>query len=273
MWIGILRIRLGRRRFKSGRATPYHGWMLWHHIAGLTGGLFLTAWIFSGWLSVDPGRFFRSADIPAAAEHRYAGDLILPSDTYRGLGSATRVEAIAAPGGRPVLILSRPDGRQAVLDAATHRPAVLAPGAITTAAMRLLPDARIERTDWLTAPDAYWYEVGKLPRLPIMRVQFGDPASTWVHIDPRTGEILGSIDDRGRAYRWLFDLLHKWDLNALTLHRPLWDILLWVLSLAGLVTSISGIAIGWKRLRRSRTPDAPEGYGRSSRSAKHPAGV
>ena len=43
MWIGILRTRLGRRRFKGGRTTPYRGWMLWHHVAGLVGGLFLIA--------------------------------------------------------------------------------------------------------------------------------------------------------------------------------------------------------------------------------------
>ena len=60
MWIGILRARIGRRRFKGGRVTPYHGWMLWHHVAGLVGGVFLLAWIFSGWLSMDPGRLFRS---------------------------------------------------------------------------------------------------------------------------------------------------------------------------------------------------------------------
>ncbi len=58
IWIGILRTRIGKRRFKGDRMTPYHGWMLWHHVAGLFGGITLTLWIFSGWLSVDPFRFF-----------------------------------------------------------------------------------------------------------------------------------------------------------------------------------------------------------------------
>ena len=45
-------------------------------------------------------------------------------------------------------------------------------------------------------------------------------------------------------------MFHKWDLNALTLHRPLWDVLLWAFSIVGLVTSVSGVWIGWKRLAR-----------------------
>ena len=55
-----------------------------------------------------------------------------------------------------------------------------------------------------------------------------------------------------QIFFWFFDLLHKWDFNGLTLHRPAWDILLWALSMVGLVTSISGIWIGWKRLTHSR---------------------
>lgn len=250
LWIGILRTRLGRRRFKNGRATPYHGWMLWHHIAGLVGGLFLIAWIFSGWLSVDPGRLFASDGISDADQRRYAGDLALPANSFRGSGTTVRAEAVAAVGSQQLLILSQANGHQNVLDTATGEPATLSPKAIDIAAARLMPNARVTRVDRLTAPDTYWYEVGKLPRLPVIRVQFDDPADTWAHIDPRTGQLWGSIDQKGRTYRWLFDLLHKWDLNALTLRRPLWDILLWIMSLLGLVTSVSGVCIGWKRLRR-----------------------
>ncbi len=64
------------------------------------------------------------------------------------------------------------------------------------------------------------------PRLPILRLRFDDPARTWLQIYPTTGELLEVLDDRGRLYRWLFDLL--------TRHRPAWDIGMWLLSLAGL---------------------------------------
>src|SRR5437588_4758952 len=56
-WIGILRMRL-RRRYTNDAVSPYRGWMAWHHIAGLIGGVSVLTWMFSGWLSLNPGDFF-----------------------------------------------------------------------------------------------------------------------------------------------------------------------------------------------------------------------
>ena len=57
--------------------------------------------------------------------------------------------------------------------------------------------------------------------------------------------------DRGRrTYRWLFNALHSLDFHALIAHRPAWDIVVWFLSLLGLVISASGVVIGWRRLTR-----------------------
>ncbi|MCK1307812.1 hypothetical protein [Bradyrhizobium sp. 45] len=56
-WIGVLRLRW-RRRYVGGAFTPYRGWMAWHHIAGLVGGMFVLTWMFSGWLSLNPGEYF-----------------------------------------------------------------------------------------------------------------------------------------------------------------------------------------------------------------------
>lgn len=53
IWIGLLRVRL-RKRYKSGSVSPYRGWMKWHHVVGLVGGVFVVTWVFSGWLSMSP---------------------------------------------------------------------------------------------------------------------------------------------------------------------------------------------------------------------------
>ncbi len=161
--------------------------------------------------------------------------------------------------GQPLLAISRAD-RTDIRDATTLAPFAPTQASLVAAAASLVPDARIERVERLTAPDGYWYEVGELPRLPVLRVEYADAARTWVHIDPASGAILGDLDARRRLYRWLFDLLHKWDLNLLTLHRPAWDLLLWLLSAAGVITSVSGTWIGWKRLRRNRSL-SPAGRG------------
>jgi uncharacterized iron-regulated membrane protein len=93
--------------------------------------------------------------------------------------------------------------------------------------------------------------------LPVWRIKFANRARTWVHIDPLTGELLGAIDARGRAYRWLYDGLHRWDLGPLLAHPPARRMFIWLLSLAGLVVSVSSIWIAWRRLRRPARKVSP----------------
>ena len=253
IWIGILRTRIGERRFRGGRVTPYHGWMLWHHVAGLVGGITLTLWIFSGWLSVDPGHLFTSPDPPDGVEQHYAAGSALPMPDLQRLGAAAsgaRLARFSVTAGLPRVTLFDAHGNRRILTLPDLAPAKPDRAGIECLAPGLVSGAKITNSAMLADPDAYWYEIGARPQLPVLRLKFDDPAKTWLYLDPVTGEILQGVDARGRTYRWLFDMFHKWDLNALTLRRPLWDIILWAFSLLGLVTSVSGIWIGWKRLRR-----------------------
>ena len=253
MWIGILRTRTGPRRFRGGRITPYNGWMLWHHVAGLVGGAFLVAWIFSGWLSVDPGHLFRGTKPDDAAMRAYQASGPMPAislDRLRVVGAGAVTAQLTDNAGTPLVLLSYRDDRRAVLDAATLTPSHPTETAVVRAARRLAGSAPLRSIDRLTLPDAYYYGIGTLPRLPVWRLRFADPARTWLYIDVGTGEILATVDRRQRVYRWAFDLLHKWDLTMLTRHRPAWDVLVWLLSIAGIVTSTSGIWLAWKRLAR-----------------------
>jgi uncharacterized iron-regulated membrane protein len=253
MWIGILRTRLGKRRFSKGRVHPYRGWFEWHYWAGMIGGLFLIAWMFSGWLSVDPFRLFASPGVSDAGRMAYAGTAPMPAIDLPALarraGGAKRVMLYQAAG-RPLVAIEWREGAGVVLDAHSLAPVRFDDRALVSAARLLMPGTPIVAVDRLTRPDAYWYGVLDQPPLPVLRVRYGDPAATWAHIDPATGRFMGDMDRRRRIYRWAFDLLHKWDLNVLTLHRPAWDIVLWLFSLVGIVTSVTGIWIGWKRLRR-----------------------
>jgi hypothetical protein len=63
--------------------------------------------------------------------------------------------------------------------------------------------------------------------------------------------VLGRLDAAGRTNRWLFSALHRLDFYWLLDYRPLWDGVMWLLSLGGLFVSVSGIVIGWRRLRRT----------------------
>jgi len=57
-------------------------------------------------------------------------------------------------------------------------------------------------------------------------------------------------DRSSRTYRWLFNFLHDYDLPILLHNQPARDIIVWMLSIAGLVVSISGLVIGYRVLTR-----------------------
>lgn len=251
IWIGILRVRF-RRRYWGNSITPYRGWMAWHHVTGFFAGVFVLTWMFSGWLSLNPGEVFAGRNATRAMMLRYAGhdtpDIV---SEFRGHPPGDLREArFVWLGGRSLMIgLNRAD-RPRVYDPASGAPAPLDDARIFAAAGRLMPDAPMTMQLRLVAEDAYWYSHHCHRVLPVLRVGFGDAAQSWFHIDPRTGEIVGRSDRGRRTYRWLFNALHSLDFHALIAHRPAWDVVVWLLSLLGLVISTSGVVIGWRRLMR-----------------------
>ncbi len=252
IWIGILRVRLGKRRFKEGRISPYRGWMLWHHLTGLAGSVFLILWIFSGWLSVDPGHLFRSAPLSVELQKQYAGAVDPSPDLAKlaaALPAAQRITLTSAVGA-PYLQVEQAGSPSRYLDARTLAPAARDPEGIRQAVASLFPDNSIASVETIAAPDAYWYAVHGELRLPVMRIRLDDSAATWIHVDPATGETLGSMGRIDRIYRWLYDLFHRWDFNILLENRPARDVVIWIFSLFGLASSVTGVWVGWRRLTR-----------------------
>ncbi|WP_441231180.1 PepSY domain-containing protein [Tardiphaga sp. 215_C5_N2_1] len=251
IWIGILRVRL-KRRYASGNITPYRGWMAWHHVTGLIAGLFVLTWMFSGWLSLDPGRVFADRNTPREVLQRYAGhDAPDIAAAIRAPGDKAAVEArFVWIDGMPLMIVAKRDGTKTVIDPTSGEIARLPQDRLWNAATKLLPDSRLERQITLGKYDAYWYAHHNDRELPVLRAKFDDDAQTWFHISPVTGDILGRVDSSRRTYRWLFNALHSFDFQLLLMYRPAWDIVVWLLSILGTIVSASGVVIGWRYLKR-----------------------
>lgn len=275
--IGILRWRF-RGRYKSGRRTPYAGFMgRWHHILGLVGGLLCITWVLSGLLSVNPWKIFTA---PGAKPDRgaYAGGPLQPDPAPAAADVLARLQAQGrAPrelhwrrlgGTHDVLALGA--GGSWVVDATQVHAQALPPQRWRSAAAALLPGARIVQQQRLTAYDRWYYVrephtmTGHNERpLPAWRLQFDDPDDAWVTIDERTGTIVQISDGRRRVDRWLFAFLHSFDLPALLAARPAWDVGMVAFSLAGLGLSLTGVVTGWRRLQRKARHDrlADKGVG------------
>jgi uncharacterized iron-regulated membrane protein len=251
IWIGILRVRL-KRRYASGRITPYRGWMAWHHVTGFFFGVFVLTWMFSGWLSLNPGEYFANRNTTSDIMQRYAGH-----------EAPTIAVAVHAPvdrravearfvwlDGSPLMILAARDGTQTPTDVTSGDVARLPLDRLWNAATKLLPESHLTSRLSLGHYDAYWYAHHNDRELPILRAVFDDEAKTWFHISPITGDILGRIDLSRRTYRWLFNALHSFDFQLLLMYRPAWDIVVWLLSILGTIVSVSGVVIGWRYLKR-----------------------
>jgi hypothetical protein len=87
-----------------------------------------------------------------------------------------------------------------------------------------------------------------MPGAPVYRSVCGD---VWFHIDGANGALLERSDPSRRAYRWLYRALHTLDIPALTSLPELRGPLIVILCGLGFVFSLTGVVIGWRRLRRS----------------------
>jgi hypothetical protein len=259
--LGVLRVRL-RRRYRRGAITPYRGWMAWHHLVGLVGGVFVLSWIASGWLSMNPNGWFGRGGLDVS---RYQA---------AGSSGALAWPATAPPDARELQVLwfagrrllqwSDAAGASTVVDAGSGQRAAITPGEIEQAVGRAWPGVRIKSRELLTQQDRHWYGHHGAVVLPVWRVVLADDAATWLYIDPANGQLAGSSTRNGRLERWLFNAPHRLDLPWLIQHRPAWDGVMIVLCLSGLAVAVSGAVLAGRRLSKLKpAPPRPPG--------RHPA--
>jgi len=246
--LGLARIK--RRGGLLG--SPYRGWHALHHLVGLVATFFVLTWIFSGWLSMDHGLLFSRGQLTtgevgemnASPDWRAVSSLgrePMPSsarevewfafngNVYRrdriGLGSQTltRAAEIARDGQAGFLGAQEVRGLIARLAVGCDAPSVLADN------------------------DDYPAQ-SIVPGAPVYRSRCGD---LWFDIDGASGSVLQRLDASRRAYRWFYSALHTFDFPILMARPRLRDILIVGLCTLGLVFSITGIVIGWRRLRLS----------------------
>ena len=84
----------------------------------------------------------------------------------------------------------------------------------------------------------------------MLRVRYANPQETWVYVDPSRGAVVQRNEKVTRLRRWLYQGLHSLDFPFLYYKRPLWDIVVIVLSIGGTVLSAATMVPAWRRLKR-----------------------
>lgn len=265
--IGVLRWRFSRP-YRSGSRSPYAGgFARWHHIGGLLFGALLIAWIFSGLMSMRPWGLFAAAPSLQGAYRQAA--LERDSDPQplaetlarlRESGFAPRELHWQQVAGKTYRVAYDGQGTSRILAAEPGATVMLQlPAELLEQAVRKLPDGPSAGISWLQRHDFYYFQRAEQSmygyqrkRLPVLRVALDDEAATWLHIDPYSGALIEQLGRAQRVERWLFNLLHSWDWLPL-LERPrLREALMLAFSLGGLLISLSGVVLGWRRLRGRR---------------------
>jgi len=243
--LGIARIKVSDGRLD----LPYRGWHALHHVIGLTSMVFVLTWIVSGWLSMDHGRLFSRGQLsPAEAA------LVSPSPSWNALSSiswepispsAREIEWFPFNGRfyrRDRIAVDRQMLFRPGDTAPNDRSGFLSRSEIEGLAQHLamgcgIPSVVPATDDYLVLPT--------IPGAPVYRSICGD---VWFDIDGASGMVLQRLDSSRRAYRWLYSALHTMDFPILVSHPSIRTILIISLCSCGLIFSITGIVIGWRRI-------------------------
>ena len=113
-----------------------------------------------------------------------------------------------------------------------------------------MPGVPVQDAVWLHEFDDHYYDARGTRSLPVLRIRYEDPDETWLYLDPGRGGIVLRTDDTRRLRRWLYQGLHSLDFPFLYYERPLWDVVVIVLSIGGTVVSATTLVPAWRRLQR-----------------------
>lgn len=86
--------------------------------------------------------------------------------------------------------------------------------------------------------------------MPVLRIQYDDPQRTWLYLDPGRGGVVQRSESITRLRRWLYQGLHSLDFPFLYYKRPLWDIVVMLLSVGGRLLSATTLTPAWRRVVR-----------------------
>jgi hypothetical protein len=278
---GIWQFSMTGRFKKRGRPvhSPYAGWLLWHHYAGLIFGLVSFTWIFSGGLAYS---FYRGPSIDPSAEQRAITsggplrvDMVRLEKLRAGLDVISKsfkpkeaevlqfrgklyLLANDGPGDRTLIgatdrdpSYKPPDYRMVWLDEPERGTFMKFDDAVMAdIAREAMPNVEIVESAWINEYDNYYRSRTKSQPLPVLRVRYADEQKTWLYLDPHRGSIALVSRQHNRVRRWLYNGLHKFDFPFVYERRRLWQVCIVVMSIGGLLLSSTTLLPAYRRLRR-----------------------
>lgn len=252
--LGIQYWQVSKQRGVRGLASPFSGWLAWHHKIGLISGVVVLLWMFSGWLSMDHGRLFSSPDPTAQQTADMKGIALSEAlaaiqleDLYKTDG-AKEIE-ITALNKQTLIVAKNGEASELLptgLGQVSDRESLIS--SVEISVSKAWPNNAVSYSYLVPANDTYTnLREGSLGA-ETLRLILDDADETWVHVDLTTGELISVMDDSRRIYRWLFNGIHSLDLPGLVNHRFTWSLLMLTLMSTGLIFCITGLVLAYKKI-------------------------
>ncbi|MBI4888779.1 MAG: PepSY domain-containing protein [Acidobacteria bacterium] len=282
--IGVYRFSLSRRFLRGTSATPYAGWLRWHHYAGLAFGVIAFTWTLSGLLTMTPWNLFPPAGPSraqvsairggAVALDRFTVTPAAAIGAFRTQFEPKELELLQFMGEPYYAAYQRDVSVRPHQDTARYAPGDERPARVLVSAGGGAPQIRapftrddllaaaraamggVDPVDvaWLTRFDAYYYDRTGGRRLPALRAKFDDADQTWLYLDSSDGSLVLAEVRGSRAERWLYQGLHSLDFPRLYQTSWAWYPLIVGLSLGGIALSLTSLIVAWTFLRGKVRP-------------------
>jgi hypothetical protein len=262
-FLTLIGIYLGLRQFATqpaGRWSPYRGFKLWHHMAGLTFGIFTLSWVLSGLLSMNPWGWLEGSGAQSESARLRGLDpspaqLVAAFQAFAASPETTPVSLRAAPlNGKLYFIAATAQGKRRRFDAAAQ-PAPLSAADLAFLTSSLSGAERPGTLQLMMGEDNLYFSHHRdSVALPVYRLTAAG-SSTRYYIDSVSGMPIAKLDANAQAYRWLHEGLHRLDLTAWLRTRPRWDVLMLTLLAGVTFVCTTGAYLGCRHLLgRSRLP-------------------
>lgn len=266
MIAGILRYSPSKKyRFRGVRRSslPHTGMKRWHYVLGYCFGVVTFTWIFSGLMTMNPGKWSPGPEPSLEERQAFAGGVLRPELFHLSLEEAGRILAhclslkemeLIQVDGHPYYLGRGTNGQAQLVSADQEQGACLStvPMVQILAASRSVGHgADLLDVEVLDHYDSYYYDRHDIKPLPVIRLRLQDGQGTWLYVNPRTGLLQARYTGKSRLERWLYNGLHSLDFPFLYHHRPVWDLTVILLSIGGLALSLTGIYLSSLYLCRS----------------------
>ncbi|MGH1470542.1 MAG: PepSY domain-containing protein [Cellvibrionaceae bacterium] len=267
VFLTVFGIVIGLQRFRklsSGRRSPYRTVGLWHHYFGLVFGIFVLTWVFSGFISMNPGRLFdlsggfkereKLQGIPLSIDDvkKFVDQLPTKMGSKIITKKIKRIEGYALRSQFYILLIDS-EGQHERYNGNTFEEQKITSDEKEAIIHSVREHDDVLSQSLLTTADAYYYndhDHGQR-KFPVYKVVLNNPDTTHFYINAVSGEIAGFYSQQQRWFRWIFSGLHQLDFNSTIRSRPFWDILVWLLLIGVTVVSVTGTYMGLKRLLKN----------------------